>query len=265
MIRFCFIGLLALCASPAFAQSQDEVLQGALLSGWQMPDGRQMAALHLTLAPAWKTYWRAPGEAGIPPRFNWSGSQNVQAVALHWPSPAVFRLNGMQSIGYHDALVLPLEVTAIDPAQPIALHLRMDLGICEDICMPATLTLQADLSGPGAPNTVIAAALAAAPLTAAEAGLQAMDCRITPIPDGLRIEASMTLPRQGTPETVVFETSDRSVWIDEAIASRDQGTLTATTELVPDKAAPFALDRSDLTVTVIGQGRSVEIKGCPSP
>ena len=61
MIKLCLIALLAL-STPAFAQSQDEVLDATLLPGWQMPGGHRMAALHLTLAPHWKTYWRAPGE-----------------------------------------------------------------------------------------------------------------------------------------------------------------------------------------------------------
>ena len=71
MFRFCLLGLIALAATPTLAQSQDEVLDGALVSGWQMPNGHRMAALHLRLAPHWKTYWRAPGDAGIPPQFNW--------------------------------------------------------------------------------------------------------------------------------------------------------------------------------------------------
>lgn len=264
MIKLCLIALLAL-STPAFAQSQDEVLDATLLPGWQMPGGHRMAALHLTLAPHWKTYWRAPGEAGIPPRLDWSGSQNLRAVALHWPSPEVIVLNGMQSIGYPDQLVLPLEVTAIDPAQPVDLRLQIELGICKDICMPATLTLQASLSGAGQDNPLIADALANGPLSGAQAGLKAIDCDIQPIDDGLHIAARISLPQQGDPETVVFETADKTVWVDQATSQRDGAVLVAATDLVATQGEPFALDRSGVTVTVIGQGRSVEIKGCPAP
>ena len=265
MIKITLIGLLALLAAPALAQSQADVLDGALVPGWQMPGGHRMAALHLTLAPHWKTYWRAPGETGIPPQFNWSGSQNLQAVTLHWPSPEVIMLNGMQSIGYHDQLVLPLEITATDPALPVVLRLQMQLGICEDICMPATLTLTASLSGPGQHNPLIATALAAGPLGGAEAGLTALDCDVRPIDDGLHIAARISLPQQGDPETVVFETADKSVWVAEATSRRDGQVLNAATDLVATEGVPFALDRSGVTVTVIGQGRSVEITGCPAP
>ena len=270
MFKSCLIALLALSTqafaqSPAFAQSQDEVLDATLLPGWQMKGGHRMAALHLTLAPQWKTYWRAPGAAGLPPQFNWTGSQNLRAVALHWPGPEVFVLNGLQSIGYHDQLVLPLEITAIDPAQPVTLRLRMDLGICKDICLPATLTLSAILEGPGEADPLITAALQAAPLSGAEAGLAAMACDVQPIADGLRIAARITLPRQGNPETVVFETADTSVWVDAATSHRDGTVLSAATDLVAAQGLPFALDRSGVTVTVIGQGRAVQIKGCPAP
>ncbi len=265
MLKLCLAALLALSASPALAQSQDEVLEATLVPGWQMPNGHRMAALHLTLAPHWKTYWRAPGAGGLPPQFNWTGSQNLRGVTLHWPSPEVIMLNGVQSIGYLDQLVLPLEIAAIDPGQPVELRLQMDLGICKDICMPAALTLQATLTGAGAHDARIATALASGPVKAADAGLADMACDISPIADGLHIEARMGLPRQGDPETVVFEMADKSVWVDEASSRRDSGVLRAATDLVAQGGEPFVLDRSDVTVTVIGQGHSVEIAGCPAP
>ena len=263
MIKALLLALLT--ATPALAQSQDDLLTATLRPGWQMPGGHHMAALHLTLAPHWKTYWRAPGAAGIPPQFDWSGSQNVRSVALHWPSPQVITLNGMQSIGYLDQLVLPLEVVARDPSKPVELRLDMALGICKDICMPAALSLTGTLTGPGAPDALIAAALTNRPKTAAEAGLTAITCALSPIADGMRLDARLGLPRQGSPETVVFETADATIWVAEATATRDGPTLTAATDLVPQTAAPFTLDRSAITVTVIGQGHSVEINGCPAP
>ena len=257
--------LLALLAAPALAQSQDDVLSAALLPGWQMQDGHRMAALHLSLAPHWKTYWRAPGETGIPPQFDWSGSRNLKSVTLHWPSPQVITLDGLQSIGYLQQLVLPLEIVAIDPAKPVDLRLQMALGVCKDICMPAAFALTGMLSGPGAADRLIATALDNQPRTAAQAGLTGIGCAVSPNPDGLRIAAELALPPQGTPETVVFETADKTVWVAEATTNRTGNTLTAQTDLVPQSGAPFALDRSGVTVTVIAQGHSVEIKGCPAP
>ena len=55
-----------------------------------------MAAVEIRLAPGWHTYWRVPGEAGIPPRFDWSGSQNLAAVAYEWPRPEIIVSYGIE-------------------------------------------------------------------------------------------------------------------------------------------------------------------------
>ncbi len=73
-----------------------------------------MAAFEITLEEGWKTYWRSPGDAGIPPRFDWENSHNLDGVALHWPRPAVFESFGTQTIGYSEKLILPVELTPVD-------------------------------------------------------------------------------------------------------------------------------------------------------
>jgi DsbC/DsbD-like thiol-disulfide interchange protein len=257
--------LAVLAAVPGLATTQDDVLSADLLPGWKMQNGHQMSALRLTLAPQWKTYWRAPGDSGIPPQFNWSGSENVKSVQVHWPSPQVFQSNGMQTIGYHDALILPLEVTPIDPSKPVQLRAQVDLGVCNDICLPASVQLQATLANPGAPDDGIRAALKSQPKTAKAAGLNGISCVVEPIADGLRLTATLNLPQHGGAETVVFETPDPAVWVSQAQTSRSGGTLTTMAELVASNGAPFALDRSGVRLTVLTAGRSVEIDGCPAP
>jgi DsbC/DsbD-like thiol-disulfide interchange protein len=256
---------LALIAAPALATTQDDVLLGQLRPGWQMENGAHMAAVDLALAPGWKTYWRSPGDAGIPPSFDWSGSDNVKSVRIHWPAPQVFHTNGMQTIGYHDRLVLPVEITPADPSQPVRLRVRMDLGVCDEICLPASLDLTADLAAPGAPDASIKAALDSRAATAQEAGVTSVACSVDPIKDGLRLTARLGLPDPGQPEVVAFETSNREIWVAEAITERRGGELVAITELVPPSGAPFALDRSQVTVTVLAASGAVEVRGCPAP
>lgn len=263
-IRALLAVLMLSPALPAQALTQDDVLAARLLSGWQTGTGTRMAALDLALAPGWKTYWRAPGEAGIPPSFDFSASSNLASVRLHWPRPVVFDLNGMQTIGYHDHLVLPIEVTPRDPAQPVILRATVDLGVCKDICLPASITLDADLSQNGDPAP-IRAALGLLPTAAKSAGLTAIGCAVDPIADGLRLTATMGLPEQGAAETVVFETATQGVWVSQASAARKGANLVATSDFVPPDGAPFALDRSGVTVTIIAENSAVEIKGCPAP
>ncbi|WP_395541576.1 protein-disulfide reductase DsbD domain-containing protein [Neotabrizicola sp. sgz301269] len=256
---------MALAASDALATTQDDVLQASVLTGWQTGAGRQMVALRLNLAPGWKTYWRSPGDAGIPPEFDWSQSRNLAAVTFHWPAPSVFETAGFTTIGYHDVLVLPIEIQAKDPSRPVDLAVTMDMGICRDICLPASVALSARIEGPGAPDPAINAALAAQPVAAKAAGLSGISCGVEPIKDGLRLTATLILPAQGKEETVAIETADRRVWVSEAVASRKAGTLVAVADLVPPEAAPFALDRSGVRVTVISKGGAVEVTGCPAP
>lgn len=260
----CTLMALAFAAPMAGAQNADGLTGATIRPGWLTPEGHYMAAISLTLAPGWKTYWRAPGEAGIAPQLDWSESQNLAEVVLHWPRPDVFEISGLQSIGYHDALVLPVEVTPRDPSKPVVLRLRGDLGICKNICVPASIDLQADLAGKGAPDAVIAAALRARPATAAEAGVTAIGCTVAPISDGLRLTAVITLPSQGQGETVIFETADPELWVTKAEVGRAGGILTASSDLLASRGAVIALQRSGVTVTVLGAGGAVEIIGCPA-
>ncbi|MCC6518566.1 MAG: hypothetical protein IT543_06915 [Tabrizicola sp.] len=256
---------LALLAAPALATTQDDVLAAQLRPGWQMENGGHMAAVELELAPGWKTYWRSPGDAGIPPTFDWSGSENVKSVRLHWPAPEVFEANGMQTIGYHERLVLPVEITPKDPSRPVRLSVVMALGVCDEICLPATLELTSDLASPGAPDASIKAALQARAETAGEAGVTGVTCQVDPITDGLRVTARVRLPDPGHPEVVAFETANREVWVSEAVTERRGGELISMTELVPPNGAPFALDRSGITMTILAANGAVEVKGCPAP
>jgi DsbC/DsbD-like thiol-disulfide interchange protein len=252
-------------AAPLAAMTQDDVLQAGLMPGWRTDSGHQMAGLSLALAPGWKTYWRSPGEAGIPPQFDWTGSVNVQSVRVHWPSPVIFRTNGMVTVGYTGSVVFPLEVVPVDASQPVSLSVHVDLGICKDICMPATVAVTAALPPSPDKGGPIQAALQARPETGDQAGLSAISCAVEPIADGLRVTARLALPRRGGEEGVVFEPADRSVWVSEAVVSREGGVLTAVAEMVAPSGAPFALDRSQMVITVLGGARAAEIKGCPAP
>lgn len=257
----------ALLAAPALGGAHkidlNDVAQVDILRGWQTESGTQMTALRVRLAPGWKTYWRAPGEGGIPPRFDWEGSQNLTGVAFHWPTPEVFHQNGMRSIGFEGQLVLPMELVPATPGQPIQIRATLEIGVCEDICIPMQLPISADVGGAGGPDARISSALNARPDTARQAGLRTIRCRIEPISDGLRLTATLTMPALGPSEDVVFELPDQSIWVAEAVTQRQDNTLTTMTELVPPSGAPFLLDRSQVRITVLSRGRGAQIEGCP--
>lgn len=266
--RAALTALMVLLLLPAQAPAQTEgrnaedVVEIELLEGWRRADGSHMAGLLIRLAPGWKTYWRAPGEAGIPPRLQLRDRAGLLAADLHWPVPEVFHSNGMQSIGYSSDVIFPLELTLAEGTGALRLAGRIDLGVCHDICMPVSITLRGTLPAGGRPDPSIAAALADRPLTGPEAGAGQVTCALTPISDGLRVVASIPLPRQGQAETVVFELPDPAIWISEATVARQGRVLTATADIVPPDAGPFAMDRSSLRMTVLAAGAAVELTGC---
>ncbi len=257
--RFALVLLAALAAGSAHAQDATDGLTGsAILPGWRAGDGTRIAALHLSLAPGWKTYWRSPGEAGIPPRFDWAGSTNVAGVVFRWPAPQIFDLNGLRVLGYKGEVILPMEVTPRDPAAPVRLSGTVDIGVCEEICVPVSLTFATDLPADGARDPAILAALRAEPPRISAA----TTCAVEPVRDGLRLTAEMATPPLGADEFAVIEIAGSDVWVSPAETMRDGGRLRLTADLVPPDAAPFAFDRSALRVTLFGGGRSAELRGC---
>ncbi len=225
-----------------------------------------MAALHIRLKPGWKTYWRAPGESGIPPQFTWAGSDNLAAVKFHWPRPKVHYDNGMRLITYKDQVVIPVEFFPKTKGEPLSLRAKANLGVCRDICMPVSLDFSAKLSALiTRPDPAIRDALKKRPLSAKQAGVKGVSCLVEPISDGVRLTATLKMPSTGKDEIVVVETADQEVWVAPTEARRSGAALVAVTDLVGPSNAPFALERSKLRFTVMGSKTAVDIQGCSGP
>jgi DsbC/DsbD-like thiol-disulfide interchange protein len=96
-----------------------------------------LGGIAFQLQPGWKTYWRTPGDSGVPPRFDFSKSDNVDAVTVLWPAPQKFDDGaGGASLGYHDQIVLPLRIVAKNVDKPVTLRAAIDYAVCEKICIP---------------------------------------------------------------------------------------------------------------------------------
>lgn len=266
MIKRCLtaLALSVLSTSPLSAQQAIEIpIQGEILHGWQQADGTRIAALKLTLAPGWKTYWRSPGDSGIPPQFDWSRSSNLRGVGITWPAPQVYREGGVTTIGYKDVLVLPVAIAPRNPGKPIKLRARLDLGVCKDVCIPHQMTLDAVIDDHSTkPTAAIAAALAARPLSAQEGKVRSAKCSLKPNSYGMEIRADVVMPALGGREVVVIEPGQPNIWMSETDVSRKGNQLTATGDLAAKNGSALALDRSDITITVLGGSHAVEIDGC---
>ncbi len=119
------------------------------------------AGLDMTLAEGWKTYWRSPGEVGLPPEIDWEGSTNVASVEILWPAPTRFRAFGIENFGYKHEVVLPLRVTLERPGEPAALRAAVSMLVCSDVCVPENFALALDLPRGGGIDPVAAERIAA--------------------------------------------------------------------------------------------------------
>jgi DsbC/DsbD-like thiol-disulfide interchange protein len=104
-----------------------------------------VAGIEIALAPGWKTYWRTPGEAGVPPAFDWTGSRNVASPRVLYPAPMRLEDAAATSIGYTGRVIFPVEVAPVDAKTAGALALRVEFGICKDICIPVEARLALEL------------------------------------------------------------------------------------------------------------------------
>lgn len=96
-----------------------------------------LGGIAFQLDPGWKTYWRTPGDSGVPPRFDFSKSKNIEAVTVLWPAPTKFDDGaGGHSLGYHDQIVLPLRIVAKNADKPVILYAEINYAVCAKLCIP---------------------------------------------------------------------------------------------------------------------------------
>lgn len=257
MIRF---SLLSLCLIlTGITASADEFPPGIrsarLLPGWTDNDGNRISAFELQLEPGWKTYWRKPGDSGLPPEFDWQESTNLAAIALHWPAPEAIVSGDETTLGYHDLLVLPFTARPKDPASPVELAAAVEFGVCEKICVPAYLELQAPAPGE-TPTPEITHALEKMPRPSSVRPV----CTTRNIDDGTQL--SVLLPTAQI-ELAAMELQGRpDVWVSSAQLEPEAEGTRATADFVPPSGKPFDLDPSHLLITVISPDGATEIQGC---
>ncbi|MEJ6745993.1 MAG: protein-disulfide reductase DsbD family protein, partial [Yoonia sp.] len=100
------------------------------------------AGISVALSDGWKTYWRSPGEVGLPPEIDWSGSTNLASAEMLWPAPTRFRAFGIENFGYAKQVTFPIRLTLTDPGQPTVLKADVFLLVCSDVCVPQDLTIK---------------------------------------------------------------------------------------------------------------------------
>jgi DsbC/DsbD-like thiol-disulfide interchange protein len=96
-----------------------------------------LGGVAIQLQPGWHTYWRTPGDSGVPPRIDFSKSENIEAVTILWPAPTKFADGaGGTSLGYQKQVVLPLRIVARNADRPVTLRADINYAVCEKLCIP---------------------------------------------------------------------------------------------------------------------------------
>ena len=127
-----------------------------------IPGAYELAFLELQIDPGWKTYWRVPGDAGVPPDFDWSTSANVAKTTIFYPAPHRLADTGGESIGYTSAVVFPVRIERQAAGVPTPAVLTLNYGVCKNICVPVEVKV-VGACHEGGVSSAIAAAVEAVP------------------------------------------------------------------------------------------------------
>ena len=219
------------------------------------------AGVEIKLQPGWKTYWRYPGDSGVPPRFEFSGSDNLKYAKVLYPAPHLFHDETGNSLGYKESVIFPVQVIARDPGKPVHLRLRLDYAVCEKLCIPAEGRAELTLGEGGSSrdaSLIVAEARVPIPATAAEIGLIAHR-----VNSGLKPLVFVDLAAPSDKPLAIFVEGPSREWalpIPQPAQGAPAGRRHFGFELdgLPpgvDPKAPF-----ELTFTVVEGDRAVEVK-----
>lgn len=225
--------------------------------------------LQLRLTPGWHTYWRSPGEAGLPPSIDWKGSENFAGAEIAWPAPKRLpSLGGLETVGYENGVVLPIAVRLAHPGAPLRLHAEVDYASCKDICIPyhasLDLALPSGLARPGseAPLLMQARALVPADLSAAQLNLLGAAVETESAGAVLSVRLASTGASFSSPDLFVEGLQKGAPGRPGNTLSDAGKTVTLRVPIVGEPAVAIA--GKDLKVTLVDGARAVETEITPT-
>lgn len=222
------------------------------------------AGVELKLQPGWKTYWRYPGDSGVPPVFDFGSSENVKSVTVLWPAPERFTDGGGSSIGYKDNVILPLRVIPRDDRKPATLRLKLDYAVCETQCVPAKAQVELQLSNAaGVSEAVLAAAEARVPKpTPVGAGQSLVIRSIQRMLGALRARVVVDVTTPSANKVDLFAEGPTPKWalpLPERMPGTPAGVQRFGFDLdgLPPGASP---DGAMLKFTAVSTGQAIEVE-----
>jgi DsbC/DsbD-like thiol-disulfide interchange protein len=226
--------------------------QVRLLSG-----GRQgenwIAGIEIALDPGFKTYWRNPGESGLPPRFDWSASENVADLEVQWPAPKRQEDAAGVAHVYSRQVILPVVVKPKAEDKPVRLALTVDYGICKDICIPAHAELNLPLADPGPDRAAIEQAMAKVPRKQALGDKSDLAVLSVHSKGGDKPALSVSVRAPAGTKPALFAEAPEN-WYVSTSPVEEPGRFTVTVEEKPkDASGPVPL-----TLTLVAGDKAIE-------
>ncbi len=261
-----------------------------------------LTGIAINLSDGWKTYWRSPGEYGLPPSLQIVDG-NIGSVEIYYPKPTVFDEDAFRTIGYAGRVVFPLRVTPLEVGGPIDGELQLNLGVCREVCIPASFRFAVASSVDSQPffgdpytmdslpswgiqyNMNSQPAMAAQSSTEVPSGFGEIqsalndlptqifasnqgartNCNIEPAsPDG-NLRITFEFDYDGSVEegaAAVFESPGNSVWFSESELSSTPEGRLSASAEIHQPEGSAALSRGDLSLTLITEGSYIEFAGC---
>jgi DsbC/DsbD-like thiol-disulfide interchange protein len=231
-------------------------------SGDRTAGGSWLAGIEIVMDEGWKTYWRTPGDAGVPPIFDWKGSTNTAAVKVLYPAPIRMNEAGSEVIAYKKAVLFPVEVKPRDASRPVDLKVTLEYGICRDLCISASTTLELSLE-PGrtaGKADALEAALERVPRAGSER--RKTDPRWKSVAEvggdgGRRLEIDVMFPA-GTKGADLFLEAPEGLYVPlpKKLSEDADGTIRYAVPLTPDDIRQ--LRGKTLTLTMVSDAGSSE-------
>ena len=220
------------------------------------------AGLHFRMQPGWKLYWRTPGDAGFPPLANWSASENVSKVDIQWPAPKRFSIFELETLGYEDEVILPLNAAVTKPGEPVKFAANVDYLTCKDICIPYSATATLSVGGGEAAASEFAFEIdkyrARVPGDGARHGLRIQDLQVAFVGDAidLKIVAS-SIERFRAPD--VYLEGPKGSYFGKPVVDLSEDGMTAILEVGGGGfEEPVTASGVPITVTLVDGERMLE-------
>jgi DsbC/DsbD-like thiol-disulfide interchange protein len=252
------LSLFGTLRAPAMAEELGQIVQVVLKKGWRKDNGDHIAALQIILAPGWKTYWRQPGDTGIPPKFDFSGSENLTILDVIYPAPKITWQDNYRSFVYYEIVLFPILIRP-EATRTAVLRGKIDIGVCKEICIPVTFEVDTTLTATNLEDTLIKSFLNAKP----HVGFGNVVCEFKPVLDGMQISLYLTVAEPEIQHAVI-EVGNPKLSIGTPKISQFENQLKIVSNVLTPTGNSVSITRSEVVTTIFSEESVTEFTGCNS-